>query len=67
VYLFGSVRAKMQRPVFPGDVMKLEVKLVKLFGEGGAAEGAATVEGQTCTQAEMYFSKVRLADFQKPR
>lgn len=67
VYLFGSVRAKMTRPVFPGDVMKLEVKLVKLFGEGGAAEGAATVEGQTCTQAEMYFSKVRLADFQKPR
>lgn len=67
VYLFGSVRAKMQRPVFPGDVMKLEVKLVKLFGDGGAAEGAATVEGQTCTQAEMYFSKVRLADFQKPR
>ena len=67
VYLFGSVRAKMQRPVFPGDVMKLEVKLVKLFGEGGAAEGAATVEGQVCTQAEMYFSKVRLADFQKPR
>jgi len=47
--------------------MKLEVKLVKLFGEGGAAEGAATVEGQVCTQAEMYFSKVRLADFQKPR
>ena len=67
VYLFGSVRAKMQRPVFPGDVMKLEVKLVKLFGEGGAAEGAATVEGQICTQAEMYFSKVRLADFQKRR
>ena len=67
VYLFGSVHARMLRPIFPGDVMKLEVKLLKLFGEGGAAEGAATVEGQTCTQAEMYFSKVRLADFQKPR
>jgi 3-hydroxyacyl-[acyl-carrier-protein] dehydratase len=67
VYLFGSVRAKMERPVFPGDVMKLEVKLLKLFGEGGAAEGVASVEGKPCTQAEMYFSKVRLADFQKPR
>jgi 3-hydroxyacyl-[acyl-carrier-protein] dehydratase len=67
VYLFGSVRAKMHRPVFPGDVMKLEVKLLKLFGEGGAADGVATVEGKACTQAEMYFSKVRLADFQKMR
>ena len=56
VYLFGSVRAKMQRPVFPGDVMKLEVKLVKLFGEGGAAEGAATVEGQTCTHLSVGVS-----------
>jgi len=46
VYLFGSVHAKMQRPVFPGDVMKLEVKLTKLYGEGGAADGAATVEGK---------------------
>jgi 3-hydroxyacyl-[acyl-carrier-protein] dehydratase len=67
VYLFGSVHAKMQRPVFPGDVLKLEVKLVKLFGAGGAADGVATVDGQACTKAEMFFSKVRLADFQKPR
>ena len=67
VYLFGSVHARMQRPVFPGDVMRLEVKLLKLFGEGGAAEGAATVEGKSCTQAEMYFSKVRLDELRKSR
>jgi 3-hydroxyacyl-[acyl-carrier-protein] dehydratase len=67
VYLFGSVHARMHRPVFPGDVMKLEVKLVKLYGEGGAADGVATVDGKPCTQAEMFFSRVRLADFQKSR
>jgi len=67
VYLFGSVHARMQRPVFPGDVMKLEVRLLKLYGEGGAADGTASVDGKPCTQAEMYFSKVRLADFRKPR
>lgn len=67
VYLFGSVHAKMQRPVFPGDVLKLEVRLTKLYGEGGAADGVATVEGRACTQAEMFFSKVRLADFHKQR
>src|SRR5436190_22368678 len=36
VYLFGAVHARMHRPVFPGDVLQLEVKLLKLYGEGGA-------------------------------
>jgi 3-hydroxyacyl-[acyl-carrier-protein] dehydratase len=62
VYLFGSVHARMQRPVFPGDVLRLEVKLLKLFPEGGAADGRAVVDGQLCTQAEMYFSRVKVAD-----
>ncbi len=67
IYLFGSVRAKMHRPVFPGDVLKLEVKLVKSFGEGGAAEGLATVEGETCVEAEMYYTKTRTADLLRRR
>jgi 3-hydroxyacyl-[acyl-carrier-protein] dehydratase len=67
VYLFGSVHAKMHRPVFPGDVLRLEVKLLKMFPEGGAAEGKAVVDGTLCTQAEMYFSRVKLADLQRPK
>ena len=67
VYLFGSVHARMQRPVFPGDVLRLEAKIVKLFGEGGAAEGKATVDGKSCTEAEMYFSRVSPADLRKGR
>ena len=67
VYLFGSVHARMHRPVFPGDVLRLEVKLLKKFAEGGAADGKAVVEGSVCTQAEMYFSRVKLADLQRQR
>ncbi len=67
VYLFGSVHARMHRPVFPGDVMKLEVRLLKLYGDGGAADGTASVDGKPCTQAEMFFSKVKLSDLQKSR
>jgi 3-hydroxyacyl-[acyl-carrier-protein] dehydratase len=67
VYLFGSVHAKMHRPVFPGDVLRLEVRLLKMFSEGGAAEGKAVVESAVCTQAEMYFSRVRLADLKRPK
>jgi beta-hydroxyacyl-ACP dehydratase FabZ len=67
IYLFGSVSAKMKRPVFPGDVLKLEVKLIKSFGEGGAAEGLASVDGQTCVQADMYYSRTKLEDLMRRR
>lgn len=67
VYLFGAVHARMHRPVFPGDVLRLEVKLLKLYGAGGAADGVATVEGRPCTQAEMYFSKVGLDELRRAR
>lgn len=65
VWLFGSVHARMQRPVFPGDVLRLEVKLVKILGEGGAAEGRAVVDGKTCTEAEMYFARANPADLRR--
>ncbi len=67
VYLFGSVHARMHRPVFPGDVLRLEVKLVKLFGEGGAAEGKALVDGASCAEAEMYFSRANPDELRKGR
>jgi 3-hydroxyacyl-[acyl-carrier-protein] dehydratase len=67
VYLFGSVHAKMQRPVFPGDLLRLESKIVKLYGDGGAAEGVASVDGQSCVTAEMFFSKVKIADLKARR
>lgn len=67
VYLFGSVHAKMQRPVFPGDLLRLESRITKLFGEGGAAEGVASVDGKPCVTAEMFFSKVKVADLKARR
>lgn len=67
VYLFGSVHAKMQRPVFPGDLLRLESKIVRLFGDGGAAEGVASVDGKPCVSAELFFSKVKIADLKARR
>jgi 3-hydroxyacyl-[acyl-carrier-protein] dehydratase len=67
VYLFGSVHAKMQRPVFPGDLLRLESKITRLFGDGGAAEGVASVDGKPCVSAEMFFSKVKVADLKARR
>lgn len=59
IHLFGSVHAKMMKPVFPGDVLQIEVRLLKMYGDGGAAEGIASVDGVKCQEAEMYFSRVQ--------
>ena len=58
IYLFGSIHARMLRPVFPGDVLEYHVTFLKSFEEGGAAEGIASVDGEPCVKAEMYFSRV---------
>lgn len=65
VWLFGSVHARMHRPVLPGDVLRLEIKLVKILGDGGAAEGTASVDGKPAVTAEMYFTKARTADLRR--
>jgi 3-hydroxyacyl-[acyl-carrier-protein] dehydratase len=67
LHLFGSVHARMLRPVFPGDALRLDVKLVKLLGDGGAAEGRASVDGASCAEAEMCFSKVDPEQLRKRR
>lgn len=65
VYLFGSIHARLTRPVLPGDVLTYDVRLVKKYGEGAAAEGKASVAGQTCCEAELFFTKVRAADLKR--
>ncbi len=67
IYLFGAVHARMHRPVFPGDVLRYEVKLLKMYGSGGAAEGNALVGDILCATAEMYFSKVDPAELRRSR
>lgn len=67
VYLFGAVHARMHRPVFPGDVLRYEVKLLKMYGTGGAAEGNALVDDVLCATAEMYFSKADPAELRRSR
>jgi 3-hydroxyacyl-[acyl-carrier-protein] dehydratase len=67
VYVFGSVHAKMLRPVLPGDVLHLEVRLLKSFDTGGAVQGTARVEDRVCTEAEMFFSKLRREDVLRNR
>jgi len=54
---FGGVeKAKFRRIVVPGDVLRLEVEIVKMRGPVGYGSGLATVDGQKAVSAEISFA-----------
>ena len=55
VYFGGIQDAKFRRKVVPGDVLKLEVDLVKCKGPIGVAKAVAYVKEDVCTQATLTF------------
>ena len=50
VFFTGIDRVKFRKPVFPGDVLRLELTKVKQRGELFRFEGKALVEDQVVTQ-----------------
>ena len=57
--LFGGVdKLKFKRQVVPGDILKLEVKIIKQKGPIGVGEAIATVDGQVAVKGELTFAIV---------
>lgn len=54
-YFTGIDKAKIRRKVVPGDVLKLEVEIVKMKGPAGIGRALATVNGQKAVEAELMF------------
>lgn len=54
-YFTGIDKAKIRRKVVPGDVLKLEVEIIKIKGPAGIGKAIASVEGKTAVQAELMF------------
>ncbi|WP_163193998.1 3-hydroxyacyl-ACP dehydratase FabZ [Clostridium thermarum] len=54
-YFAGIDKAKFRRKVVPGDVLKLEVEIIKLKGPAGVGKAVATVNGQKACEAEITF------------
>ena len=54
--LFGGVEdARFRRMVKPGDDMTLSVELERLSRRGGWGRGVATVDGDECCRARLFF------------
>ena len=51
----GASNVKWRKKVVPGDVLDIEVELVKIKGPFGFAKGVITVSGEVACQAEISF------------
>ena len=57
--LFGGVdKLRFKKQVLPGDVLKLEVKIIKRKGTIGIGEAVATVDGKIAVKGEITFAIV---------
>ena len=56
VYFGGIDKAKFKRKVVPGDVLTLELEIIKQKGPIGMGAAKATVDGKVAVTAEMTFA-----------
>lgn len=55
-YFVGIDKARFKRKVYPGDVLLLETKIIKIKGPVGIGEATATVDGKLVAKAELTFA-----------
>lgn len=55
-FFAGIDKVRFKKSVFPGDTLRLEVRLTKQRGPIGFGEGKAFVGGALCVSAEIMFA-----------
>ena len=59
-FLTGVDSFKFRRQVIPGDVLRLEVKVLRMRSGFGKAQGLATVDGEVCAEGEISFLAAKI-------
>lgn len=62
VYVLGIDKAKLRRPVVPGDRLDLEVTLLQRRANAWKLRGEAKVDGALCAEAELLATVVERTD-----
>ncbi|MFD3155427.1 3-hydroxyacyl-ACP dehydratase FabZ [Haloimpatiens sp. FM7330] len=55
-YFGGINKARFRRKVVPGDILKLEVEIIKRRGPMGIGKAVATVNGEKAAEGELTFA-----------
>ncbi|MBN2507303.1 MAG: UDP-3-O-[3-hydroxymyristoyl] N-acetylglucosamine deacetylase [Verrucomicrobia bacterium] len=54
-YFMSAENVKWRKPVRPGDVLRIEIQMLKSRGKIGKAKGVCSVAGETVSEAEVTF------------
>jgi UDP-3-O-[3-hydroxymyristoyl] N-acetylglucosamine deacetylase / 3-hydroxyacyl-[acyl-carrier-protein] dehydratase len=54
-YFMSAEDVKWRKPVYPGDVLVIEVELIKIRGKIGKAKGLCKVRGEVVSEASVTF------------
>jgi len=65
-YFMGIERVRYRRPVYGGDVVVIEAKVLRLRSRMGILKGVATVDGQVVVEGQMTFALGPAADRATP-
>lgn len=57
-FFMSADKVKFRRAVVPGDVLEIRVRLTRVRGKIGIAEGECVVDGKVCSSAELMFTLV---------
>ncbi|CAB1254995.1 3-hydroxyacyl-ACP dehydratase FabZ [Clostridium sp. MT-14] len=56
IAFFGGInKAKFRKKVVPGDILKLEVEIIKIKGPAGMGKATAYVQDRKAAEAELIF------------
>jgi UDP-3-O-[3-hydroxymyristoyl] N-acetylglucosamine deacetylase/3-hydroxyacyl-[acyl-carrier-protein] dehydratase len=58
-YFMAANDVRWRKPVYPGDVLVIDVRLTKHRGTMGKAQGVCSVNGETVSEAEVTFMMAR--------
>ncbi|SVA05309.1 uncharacterized protein METZ01_LOCUS58163 [marine metagenome] len=56
IYFMGIERVRYHRPVYPGDVVRIEASVVRLRSRVGQLSGTAKVNDETVLEGSMTFA-----------
>ena len=62
IYFMGIERVRYHRPVYPGDVVRIEASVVRLRSRVGQLSGTAKVNDETVLEGSMTFALGPLAN-----
>jgi len=54
-YFMSAESVKWRKPVLPGDVLTIEIEMIKRRGRIGKAKGTCLVDGEVVSEAEVTF------------